>query len=56
LQHFKHSGTIYRPGNTPIFETGIGEESVVEVCFAAKKDSGEYMFSKKIQLVYTCFY
>jgi hypothetical protein len=43
LQHFKHSGTIYRPGNTPIFETGIGEESVVEVCFAFET-RGNYRF------------
>jgi len=33
---------IYRPGITPLFETSIGEESVIEVCFVNEEESGEY--------------
>ncbi|VDI08916.1 Hypothetical predicted protein [Mytilus galloprovincialis] len=38
VKSFKSSGTVYRPCNTPLYETSIREESVIEVTFGDKTD------------------
>ncbi|XP_052101650.1 uncharacterized protein LOC127735506 [Mytilus californianus] len=38
VKSFKSSGTFYRPCNTPLYETSIKEESVIEVTICDKTD------------------
>lgn len=39
VKSFKSSGTFYRPCNTPLYETSIREESVIEVTFCGRTEA-----------------